>query len=444
MKNLSLKLRLAIFLILLFIFSTFISNFITIYQTKKTLIELFNTELLHFAQKLSNSNIELLQSYPKRSFEDMEKYISVDDDAMTFAIFKTNGEIIYTDGEDSKYFKLNTEVLSNKTGIFFEEDKKFRTIWLLSIDKKFVIVVAQEKEFVDDLIFDIVKDMIYPWLLILLFLAILTIFLISKELKPLNLLSKNLALRKPNDSSFLDENTTKELKPITKALNSLFAKINKMIEKERRFISNSSHELKTPLAAIKVQTEVAKLSFDDKEELLKSLNNIDLGVNRSTRLIEQLLALSRLDSLNELQNITKINWIEVIKSSIKELDFKAKDKHIKIDFTYEENPKSIKGEPFILSLLFINLLDNAIKYNENGAKIEINLQKNQLFIQDNGKGIKDEILKNIGDRFLRPAGEKEIGSGLGFSIVIQIAKIHNLKLNFENTLLNGFKTTIFW
>lgn len=444
MKSLSFKLRLAIFLILLFIFSTFISNFITIYQTKKTLVELFNTELLHFAQKLSNSNLEIIQNQPKRSLDNMEKYIAVDDDAMTFAIFKISGEMVYTDGEDSKYFQLNTEVLASKKGVFFEEDKKFRTIWLLSSDKKFVIVVAQEKEFIDDLIFDIVEDMIYPWLFMLLFLAIFTIFLISKELKPLNLLSKNLASRNPNDSLLLDENTTKELRPIIKALNSLFTKINKMIEKERRFISNASHELKTPLAAIKVQTEVAKLSFDDKEELLRSLNNIDLGVDRATRVIEQLLVLSRLDSLSELENIVEIDWIETIYLSLKELEFKAKDKNIEIEFIYEEDPKAIQGEPFILSLLFINLLDNAIKYNKNGAKIEINLQRDQLFIKDNGKGIKDEILKNIGERFLRDSTQKQVGSGLGFSIIAQIAKIHHLKLKFENTLPNGFKTTISW
>lgn len=374
----------------------------------------------------------------------MEKYLAVDDDAITFAIFSINKEIIYTDGEDSKNFKFNNKVLSNKDGILFEEDKKFRTIWLLSSDKKFIIVVAQEKEFINDLIFDIVEDLIYPWLFLLLFLAIFTIFLISKELKPLNLLSKNLTSRNPDDSSLLDENTTKELKPITKALNCLFIKINKMIEKERQFTSNASHELKTPLAALKVQTEVAKLSFDNKKELLKSLNNIELGVNRATRMTEQLLALSRLDSLKKLENISKIDWIKIINSSIKEVEFKAKDKNIDINFIYGKDLKTIKGEPFILSLLIINLVDNAIKYNEIGAKIEIKLQKNKLFIQDNGKGVKDEILKNIGDRFLRPAGEKELGSGLGFSIVTQIAKLHNLQLKFENTLPNGFKITISW
>ncbi|WP_418185965.1 ATP-binding protein [Aliarcobacter vitoriensis] len=444
MKNLSLRLRLAIVLLLLFIVTSFIVSSITIYQTKKTLIEFFNTELFHFAKKISNSNIDIFQNYLNHDINNVEKFMSVDDDALTFSIFSINGEILYTDGEDSKDFKFNNEVLNNSNGIFFEKNKKFRTIWMLSSDKKFVVVVAQEKEFVDDLIFDIVEDLIYPWLFILPFLAIFTILLITKELKPLNNISKNLRLRNPNDSSLLDENTTKELKPVVKALNSLFLKTSNMIEKERRFTSNASHELKTPLSAIKIQTEVAKLSFDDKEQLLKSLNNIDIGVNRATRMIEQLLALSKIDSIKELENISYINWIEIISSSINELEHKAKDKNIKINFNYEKNIKALKGEPFVLSLLIINLLDNAIKYNDIGTKIDINLQKNKLFISDNGKGIKEEILKNIGERFVRDIQEKQLGSGLGFSIVTQIAKIHNLHLRFENISPNGFKSIISW
>ena len=218
--------------------------------------------------------------------------------------------------------------------------------------------------------------------------------------------------------------------------------IKNMIEKERRFTSNAAHELKTPLAAIKIQTEVAKLSLDDKDSLIKSLNNIEMGVDKSTRMIEQLLALSRLESISNFENLTNINWIEIINSTIKEVEFNAKQKDISIDFLYDEDIKTIKGEPFILSLLIRNLLDNAIKYNEKGTKIEIKLEKNNLFIQDNGKGLDSKILKNIGERFLRPAGQKQIGSGLGFSIIMQIAKLHNLNVNFENINPNGFKINI--
>lgn len=444
MKNLSLRLRLAFILLFLFIISSFIATSISMYQTKKSLIEMFNTELFHFAQRLSNSNIGILQNQSKQTLDDMEKYMSVDDDALTFSIFSIDGNILYTDREDSKDFLFNPSILSSKDGVIFEENKKFRIIWMLSNNKKFVVVVASEKEFIDDLIFDILEDLIYPWLFILPFLIIITILLITKELKPLNKLSKDLTLRDAKDSSTLDENSTKELKPVIKALNSLFIKTNTMIEKERRFTSNAAHELKTPLTAIKIQTEVAKLSLDDKDLLLKSLNNIEIGVNRATRMIEQLLALSRLESINEFENISKIDWIEIINSTIKELEFKAKEKNISINFLHKNNIKFINGEDFVLSLLIRNLLDNAIKYNENGTNIKVELEKNSLIIEDNGKGINSEILENIGERFIRPTGQKQIGSGLGFSIVMQIAKLHNLHLTFENITPNGFRITIYW
>lgn len=449
MKNLSLRLRLSFILLSLFIITSLIATSISMYKTKESLTELFDTQLYYFAQRVSTSNIDILldsssSNFIKDESKIVEKYMSVDDDALTFSIFSIKGDILYTDGEDSKYFSFNHLILNNNEGILFEENKKFRIIWMLSSDKKFVVVVAQEKEFINDLILDILEDLIYPWLFILPFLIISLLVLITKELKPLNKLSKTLSLKDANDNLTLDENTTKELKPVVKSLNSLFFKIKTMIDKERRFISNAAHELKTPLAALKIQAEVAKLSIDDKESLLKSLDNIEIGVNRATRLIEQLLALSRIESINEFDNLSLINWTEIINSNLKELEFKAKEKNISINFLHKNEIKNIKGEPIILSLLVRNLLDNAIKYNENNTNIRIELEKNHLIIQDNGKGINPLILKNIGERFVRPAGEKQIGSGLGFSIVQQIGKLHNLRLNFENIIPNGFKITIYW
>lgn len=449
MKNLSLRLRLSFILLSLFIITSLIATSISMYKTKESLTELFDTQLYYFAQRVSTSNIDILldsssSDFIKDESKIVEKYMSVDDDALTFSIFSIKGDILYTDREDSKYFSFNHLILNNNEGILFEENKKFRIIWMLSSDKKFVVVVAQEKEFINDLILDILEDLIYPWLFILPFLIISLLVLITKELKPLNKLSKTLSLKDANDNLTLDENTTKELKPVVKSLNSLFFKIKTMIDKERRFISNAAHELKTPLAALKIQAEVAKLSIDDKESLLKSLDNIEIGVNRATRLIEQLLALSRIESINEFDNLSLINWTEIINSNLKELEFKAKEKNISINFLHKNEIKNIKGEPIILSLLVRNLLDNAIKYNENNTNIRIELEKNHLIIQDNGKGINPLILKNIGERFVRPAGEKQIGSGLGFSIVQQIGKLHNLRLNFENIIPNGFKITIYW
>lgn len=450
MKDFSLAFRLTILILLVFIISSVISISISMYQTKKSLIELFDTQLYYFAKKVSTSNINfLINSSSNNNFMDIESeeiddYLSIEDDSFTFSIFSIKGNLLFTDGEYSRNFIFKSNVLETHNGFYFEENKNFRIIWMLSKDKDFVVVVAQEKEYINDLIFDTLEDLFYPWLFILPFLIIITISLIKKELKPLNKLSKDLSLKNPNDSSFLNENTTKELKPVIKALNSLLKKINDMIDKERRFTSNAAHELKTPLTAIKVQTEVAKLSIEDKQNLLKSLSNIELGVDRTTRIIEQLLSLSRIDSINEVKNLSKIDWIEIINSIIEETKFNAKEKNINILFTHKDKYKRIEGEPVMISLLLKNILDNAIKYNKKDIYIKIDLQENSLSIEDNGKGVNPEILNNIGERFLRPAGQKETGSGLGFSIIKQIAKIHNIKLKFENINPSGFKVTFSW
>lgn len=450
MDKLSLNLRLVIGILLVFIITSLITTSISMYQTRKSLIEMFDTQLYSFAKRVSNSNINILlnsSSYQfiKKDEEKMiEKHLSVEDDALTFSIFSTKGDMLYTDEEDSKDFLLNSTVLKMQNGLFFEENKEFRIIWMLSSDKKYVVVVAQEKEYIDDLIFDILEDQLYPWLFIVPFLLLFTTLLIRKELKPLTKLSHDLSLKDAKDSSLLDENTTKELKPVIKALNSLFQKINTMIEKERRFTSNAAHELKTPLSALKVQTEVAKLFLEDKDTLLKSLDNIEIGVDRATRMTNQLLALSRVESINDLENLSNIDFVKLINSIIKELEYKINQKDIDIDFSFEDTQKTIKGEEFMLSLLLLNLLDNAIRYNTKGTCIKIYLKHNSLTIKDNGKGIDQKVLETIGERFIRPSGQKQTGSGLGFSIVQQIAILHNIRINYKNITPNGFKITLFW
>jgi len=450
MDKLSLNLRLVIGILFVFMITSLISTSISMYQTRKSLIEMFDTQLYYFAKRVSNSNIKILlnsssDEFIKKDEEKMiQKYMSIEDDALTFSIFSTKGDMLYTDEEDSKDFILNSMVLKTKDGLVFEENKEFRIIWMLSSDKKYVVVVAQEKEYVDDLIFDILEDQLYPWLFILPFLLLLTTLLIKKELKPLTKLSRDLRLKDAKDSSLLDENTTEELKPVIKALNSLFQKTNTMIEKERRFTSNAAHELKTPLSALKVQTEVAKLSLEDKDTLIKSLDNIEIGVDRATRMTNQLLALSRVESINDLENLSNIDFVKLINSIIKELEYKINQKDIDINFSFEDTYKTIKGEEFMLSLLLRNLLDNAIRYNKKGTCIKIYLKKNSLTIEDNGKGLDQKVLETIGERFIRPSGQKQTGSGLGFSIVQQIAKLHNIRTNYENITPNGFKITLFW
>ena len=233
MKNFSLKLRLSIILLFLFAISSIIAISISMYQTKKTLVEVLDTQLYYFAKRVVNSNINTLINSSNLNYElnnineDIaEKYMSIEDDSLTYAIYSLDGKIIYKDfsEKNNDNFVFNNNILNTNDGLLFEENKEFKIVWMRSNDKKFIVMVAQEIDYLNDLIFDIIENLTYPWLFVLPFLVAITFILISKELKPLNKLSNTLASRNPNDSSTLDEHTTIELKPVVKALNVLFIK----------------------------------------------------------------------------------------------------------------------------------------------------------------------------------------------------------------------------
>lgn len=441
MKKLSLTYRLIFVILITFIISTFVATTISLFQIKTSLKEYFDTQLFYFAKTISSLDEDGFRNLKTAKLKN--KSISLEDDALTFAIFDLNGDMIFSDGEDSKNFVFNSDFLKKQDDIYVDITKKHKIIWLLNDSKTFIVAVGQELEYIDDTLFDILEEQVIPWLIILPILIIVIIYLIIKELNPLKKLAKTLEIRDANDSSNIDANIyPKELKPFIYALNSLFLKISNMIENERRFTSNAAHELKTPLAALKVQAEVATLSLDDPDVLLSSLKNINLGVDRATRLVEQMLALFRIDNIKSLESIENIDWEKVIQSTIKEFGFDKNNKDIKIEFLKNGTQKKINGNSLLLSLLIKNILENGVKYNKKGATITISLDSDKLIIKDDGVGVKEEFLKHISDRFYRPSGQKESGSGLGLSIVKQIAYLHKFEVEFKSSEENGFEVVI--
>lgn len=449
MKKLSLTSRLILVVLVTFIVSALIATTISLFQAKKSLKEYFDTQLFYYAKTISFLDKDGFQKadidelIPDKKSKNLKNNMNLEDDALTFAVFDTNGNMIFNDGGDSEDFVFNPTLFYEINNVYIDLTTKYKIVWALSEDKTFVVAVGQEIEFVDDIMFDILEEQIIPWLVILPILIILIIILIVRELLPLKKLTQTLQTRGANDSSHIDDKDyPKELKPFIQALNSLFSKISNMIENERRFTSNAAHELKTPLAALKIQTEVAQLSFDDPESLNSALENINIGIDRATRLIEQMLTISRLDNLEEFDSVENIRWIDIINSTIKEYNLDKNCKNIKIDIFEDKEAKNVNGDPLMLSLLIKNILENTIKYNKDGTHIKIDINSDTLNIEDNGKGVSEEFLKRAGDRFYRPSGQKENGSGLGLSIVRQIAFLHHFDIAFNNISGGGFKTSI--
>ena len=333
-------------------------------------------------------------------------------------------------------------------GYMLNDDDEWRIFWQPVANGNLIIAVGQELDYREDLIEEMIFGQMWIWFASLPILIIVLGWLIHKELRPIKRLSQEVQTRKSGDVSLLNiEGLPAEILPLVKNLNQFFDRTSAMLQRERRFTSDAAHELRSPLAALRIQTEVAQLAGDDVELREQALLHLTQGIDRASQLIEQLLTLSKLDNLQELEELQPIDWEGIIQSLIAERYFVAEKRKITLAFEKESEPKQKQGQPILVSLMLRNLLDNAIKYCPEDTNVSVKIASCQIIVEDNGGGVEPEDLKKLGQRFYRPAGQNEKGSGLGLSIVMRIAELHGFKVRLENVIKEkqriGLKAQIF-
>ncbi|HEL5467434.1 TPA: two-component system sensor histidine kinase QseC [Escherichia coli] len=297
----------------------------------------------------------------------------------------------------------------------------------------------------EDMALAIVAGQLIPWLVALPIMLIIMMVLLGRELAPLNKLALALRMRDPDSEKPLNATgVPSEVRPLVESLNQLFARTHAMMVRERRFTSDAAHELRSPLTALKVQTEVAQLSDDDPQARKKALLQLHSGIDRATRLVDQLLTLSRLDSLDNLQDVAEIPLEDLLQSSVMDIYHTAQQANIDVRLTLNANGIKRTGQPLLLSLLVRNLLDNAVRYSPQGSVVDVTLNADNFIVRDNGPGVTPEALARIGERFYRPPGQTATGSGLGLSIVQRIAKLHGMNVDFGNAKQGGFEAKVSW
>lgn len=440
MKNRSLTLRLISVLCLTALFVWLGSTLVAWWQVRHDVNKVFDAQQVLFAERLVNSDLStiLLESSTtlnKNSQSALKK--SYDDDALAFAIFSETGKLLFSDGRNGKDFIFN-----NKTGFHnshtYDDDDNWRIFWRTAANGKLIIAVGQELDYREDLIEEMIFGQMWIWFASLPILVIVLGWLIHKELRPIKRLSQEVQTRKSGDVSLLNpEGLPAEILPLVKNLNQFFDRTSAMLQRERRFTSDAAHELRSPLAALRIQTEVAQLAGDDIELREQALLHLTQGIDRASQLIEQLLTLSKLDNLQELEELQPIDWEGIIQSLIAERYFVAEKRKITLAFEKESELKQKQGQPILVSLMLRNLLDNAIKYCSEDTTVSVKITSSQIIVEDNGGGVEPEDLKKLGQRFYRPAGQNEKGSGLGLSIVMRIAELHGFKVRLENVIKEG-------
>lgn len=437
MKNKRLSVRLISVLSLTALAVWAVSTAVAWWQVREEVNDVFDAQQILFAERLANSDLsQILLEQTENSHKVAQNTFNkkYDDDALAFAIFSKDGERLLSDGRNGDNF-IFTRKEGFAKGHMRNDSDEWRIFWQPIAGGELIIAVGQELDFREDLIEDMILGQMWIWFASLPILIIVLAWLIRKELQPIQRLSKEVSQRKSGDVSLLNTaSLPTEILPLVQSLNQFFDRTGTMLQRERRFTSDAAHELRSPLAALRIQTEVAQLAEDDATLRNQALSHLTQGIDRASQLIEQLLTLSKLDNLQELDELQPLDWEAIVQSLISERYFTAEKRQITLGLEKLAEPRTIQGQPILASLMLRNLLDNAIKYCPEGANILVKITASQIIVEDNGGGVEPEDLKKLGQRFYRPAGQNEKGSGLGLSIVMRIAELHGLKVRLENIM----------
>jgi two-component system sensor histidine kinase QseC len=285
-----------------------------------------------------------------------------------------------------------------------------------------------------DLVVAYLSGQIVPWLVGLPVLIVLLIVGVRRALKPVRDLAGQLQRRNPDDAAPLaTRDVPAELKMLVQSMNDLLSRVAALIEQERRLTADAAHELRTPLAALRAQWDVAQRT-EDPAERRHVQSSVTRGLERMDRLVSQLLIMARLDSASQGDFGCAVDWRCIAEQAVGDCLWLADRRDIDIDLDWPrdaEVPLPMAGNADALAIMLKNLLDNAVRYGPQGSRVRLTFTGSRIFVDDQGRGIAPDIAARLGDRFLRAAGNEESGSGLGVSIARRVAENHGLALRFS-------------
>ena len=265
------------------------------------------------------------------------------------------------------------------------------------------------------------------------------VFLARRALKPVDEMTRKARSIEERDlSQRLEVRTRDELGRLAATLNAMIARLEKAFGRQRQFTSDASHELRAPLAVIEAESTLTLQRKRAASEYRQSLETIAQEAARMSLIIDQLLSLARADSEKEPLSFEELNLGELLKESSSDLEVLCRHKGLDLQLAQVDD-SVVKGDRLRLRVLFLNLLDNAIRYTPGGGTVSVSLRREGqmavVSISDTGPGIPAADLPHIFERFYRvdkARSRTEGGSGLGLSIAQYIAEVHGGRIEAES------------
>ena len=382
-------------------------------------------------------------------------------------------ELLRADDSDTVYYQLlgaRGEYLSGERELppppedekpVFDEvrirDDEFRGIdikvaytWVkvaLPGAKPALVQVAETMEKRSVLATEIVKGVMLPQFVILPLAVLLVWLALVQAIKPLHQLEERIRARNPDDLSPIDaQSVPLEVAPLVYSVNDLLMRLKDSIATQKRFLADAAHQLKTPLAGLRMQADLAQREGANTEELKQSLRQIGRASIRATHTVNQLLALARAESSGSAMPRTLCDLADLTMAVVRDCVPRALEKYI--DLGYEGTQPGaeggqLAGNPTLLKELIRNLVDNAINYTPSSAGkpgvITARVLTDPfgktlvLQVEDSGPGVPEAERELIFQPFYRALGTEADGSGLGLPIVMKIAHQHNATVSMEDT-----------
>jgi two-component system OmpR family sensor kinase len=278
-----------------------------------------------------------------------------------------------------------------------------------------------------------------PLALLIPFLGVLIWYAVGRGLRPLDAVSRAVGMRRPDAMSPLAEGgLPRELQPLAASLNALLARLDEALAAQRRFTADAAHELRTPLAALALQAELAERA-PDATARAAALDDLKAGVARASRLVEQLLTMARLEPEALSPSFSRVDLVTLANDAIVALAPIADARRIDLGCTGTAAVPA-RGDLASLSTLLGNLLDNALRYTAAGGRVDVAVADESgravLSVTDTGPGIPAAERERVFERFHRgvhaDAAAQGIGSGLGLSIVRRIAEAHGATVTLDD------------
>lgn len=370
-----------------------------------------------------------------------------DTDQIYYQVRDASGQLV---GGDPEFPSPNPEIRADIDQILLRDelvrDDSVRVayVWLERegvLGERILMQVGETRGKRSQLATEIIKGVMVPQFVILPLAVLLVWLALVRGIRPLNDLEQRIRARQPDDLSPIDidnENVPQEVVPLVSSINDLLQRLKTSVANQRRFLADAAHQLKTPLAGLRMQAEMAQTATG--EEVQRSLQQIAKSSVRATHTVNQLLALARAESTGRSLPIIPIDLAELVRDIIEDSIPHALDKSIDLGYEGTANTPvepTLMGNPTLLRELVRNLVDNAINYTPSGGVVTARVLVDRfsgvqvLQVEDDGPGIPATERQLVLEPFYRTLGTNVDGSGLGLAIVQEIARQHHATLHME-------------